>query len=53
MRKEINLAPLWQLQYKSGYDPAKEAACKAAIQAELDEQQYRCRPRSDHLPGIL
>ena len=45
MLKEINLAPLWQLQNKSNYDPVKEAACKAAVQAELDEQQYRCRER--------
>jgi hypothetical protein len=32
MLKEINMAPIWQLQNKSSYDPAKEAACKAAIQ---------------------
>ena len=45
MRKEINLAPLWQLQNRASYDPARDAACKAAVQAELDEQQRRCRER--------
>lgn len=45
MKKEINLAPLWQIPGKAGYDRDKEESCKAAVQAVLDEEQARCHTR--------
>ena len=45
MKKEINLAPLWQLAGKAGYDRAKEESCKEAIQAVLNDEQARCHIR--------
>ena len=45
MKKEINLAPLWQVVGKAGYDRDKEESCKEAVQAVLDEAQTRCRER--------